>query len=47
MQTNSLITLRMYIGDRSATPYFIDTDTDLPTHYKECKFNIIDVGEVD
>ena len=46
MLTNSLQTVKMYIGDREATPYFVDEDTDLPSYYKECKFNIIDVGEV-
>lgn len=45
MLTNSPQTLRMYIGDREAEPYFID-DSDMPTHYINCKFNIIDVGEV-
>lgn len=46
MLTNSKQTLRMYVGDRTAKPYFVDTDTELPSYYTECKFNIIDVGEV-
>lgn len=45
MLTNTPQTLRMYVGDREATPYFIDGN-DMPTHYTQCKFNIIDVGEV-
>lgn len=46
MQTNSKKTLKMYVGDREAEPYFVDTDTELPSYYTKCKFNIIDVGEV-
>ena len=46
MVTNSMKTLKMYVGDRQAKPYFPDDNTELPSHYTECKFNIIDVGEV-
>lgn len=37
-------TLRMYPGDRTAEPYWVD-DSGLPTHYRNCRVNIIDVGE--
>ena len=37
-------TLKMYPGDRSAEPYWVDDDG-LPTHYRNCRVNIIDVGE--
>lgn len=46
MLTNTPQTLRMYVGDREAEPVFID-DGDMPTQYKNCKFNIIDVGEIE
>lgn len=46
MLTNTPQTLRMYVGDREAEPVFLD-DSDMPTQYKNCKFNIIDVGEVE
>ena len=37
-------TLKMYPGDRSAEPYWID-ENGKPTHYRNCKVNLIDVGE--
>lgn len=37
------ITLKMYPGDRSAKPYYVDEEG-LPTHYTNCKVNIIDTG---
>lgn len=43
--TNSWRTLRMYPGDRSGEPYWLDDETGLPTHYRNCKVNLIDVGE--
>lgn len=46
MVNNSWKTLKMYPGDRTATPYFLDEETGLPTMYTDCKVNIIDVGEV-
>lgn len=46
MLTNTPQTLRMYVGDREAEPVFLD-DSDMPTQYKNCKFNIIDVGEIE
>ena len=42
--TNKEKTLKMYCGDRSAEPYWVDKNGH-PTHYKDCKFNLIDVGE--
>lgn len=41
--TNSRKTIRMYPGDRSAEPYWVD-ENDKPTHYTNCKFNLIDTG---
>lgn len=43
MNTNDFITLKMYVGDRSAEPYWID-ENDRVTFYKNCKCNIIDLG---
>lgn len=37
-------TIKMYCGDRSAEPYWVDKNGK-PTHYRNCKFNLIDVGE--
>lgn len=37
-------TIKMYCGDRSAEPYWIDKNGK-PTHYRSCKANLIDVGE--
>jgi len=42
--SNSKKTIKMYCGDRSAEPYWVDADGN-PTHYRNCKFNLIDVGE--
>ena len=42
--SNSKKTLKMYCGDRSAEPYWVDGDGE-PTHYRNCKFNLIDCGE--
>lgn len=42
--SNSKKTVKMYCGDRSAEPYWVDADGN-PTHYRNCKFNLIDVGE--
>lgn len=38
-------TLKMYPGDRSGEPYWVGEEG-FPTHYRNCKVNIIDVGEV-
>ena len=45
MVTNRWTTRRMYPGDRTATPYFVNPDTLMPTGYINCKVNIIDCGE--
>lgn len=37
-------TLRMYCGDRTAEPYWV-TKNGTPTHYRNCKVNLIDTGE--
>lgn len=42
--TNELVTIRMYPGDRTAEPYYVD-DSGKPTHYRNCRFNLIDTGE--
>lgn len=42
--TNAPITLKMYPGDRTAEPYFVDEEGN-PTHYRNCKLNLIDTGE--
>lgn len=42
--TNGWKTLKMYPGDRTAEPYWVG-ENGLPTHYRNCKVNIIDVGE--
>ena len=46
MATGEWRTLKMYPGDRTATPFHIDPDTGLPLDYIDCRVNIIDVGEV-
>lgn len=42
--TNSPKTIKMYPGDRDAEPYWVDKNG-TPTHYTNCKFNLIDCGE--
>ena len=42
--SNTKKTIRMYPGDRSAEPYWV-TDSGTPTHYRNCKVNLIDCGE--
>lgn len=42
--TNAWETKRMYVGDRTAEPYWVDLATGKPTHYRNCKVNIIDTG---
>ncbi len=37
-------TIRMYCGDRSGEPYWVD-ENGTPTHYRNCKVNLIDTGE--
>lgn len=42
--TNAPKTIKMYCGDRSAEPYWVD-ENGTPTHYRNCKVNLIDCGE--
>lgn len=42
--SNKRKTIRMYCGDRTAEPYFVD-DSGKPTHYTNCKVNLIDTGD--
>lgn len=42
--TNEFVTIKMYPGDRTAEPYYVD-DSGKPTYYRNCRFNLIDVGE--
>lgn len=37
-------TVKMYCGDRSAEPYWVDANGN-PTYYRNCKVNFIDTGE--
>lgn len=42
--TMQKITIKMYPGDRTAEPYWIDADGN-PITYQNCKVNLIDCGE--
>jgi hypothetical protein len=42
--SNSRRTLKMYCGDRTAQPYWADSNGN-PTWYRSCKVNLIDCGE--
>ena len=42
--TNGRKTIKMYCGDRTGEPYWVDGDGK-PTHYRDCKVNLIDCGE--
>lgn len=42
-RTRNRRTLKVYWGDASAEPYWVDNNGN-PTHYVNCKCNIIDVG---
>ena len=42
--TNAEKTIKMYPGDRTGEPYWVDANGK-PTHYRNCKFNVIDTGE--
>ena len=41
--TNSRRTVRMYCSNRSAEAYWV-TENGTPTHYRNCKVNLIDTG---
>lgn len=40
---NGFRTIKMYCGDRHAEPYYVDR-YGKPTHYQNCKVNLIDTG---
>lgn len=40
---NTMRTIRMYCGDRTGYPYWVD-GSGRPTHYRDCKVNLIDMG---
>lgn len=46
MVHNRFMTIRMYPGNRTATPIVFDDDG-LPTMYQDCKVNLIDCGVID
>lgn len=41
--SNGRKTVKMYPGDRSGEPYWVD-DSGHPLYYTNCKFNLVDVG---
>ena len=45
MQLNAFTTKKMYVGDRSAQPFLMDSETGKPKYYLDCEANIIGVGE--
>lgn len=45
MVSQSVVTKKYYVGDRSAMPFIVDDATGVPTYYIECQANIIGVGE--
>lgn len=42
--SNGRKTIKMYCGDRTGEPYFVNKNGE-PTHYRNCKVNLIDTGE--
>lgn len=46
MVNNQFLTIRMYPGNRTATPIEFDEDG-LPTKYKNCKVNLVDCGVIE
>lgn len=46
MVRNQFITIRMYPGNRTATPIEFD-ESGLPTKYRDCKVNITDCGVIE
>lgn len=46
MVNNQFVTLRMYPGNRTATPIAFDKNG-LPTMYQDCKVNLIDCGVIE
>ena len=45
MTTNTFKTKKMYVGDRTAQPFLMDSDSGIPKYYLNCEANIIGVGE--
>lgn len=45
MVSNDWVARTFYVGDRSAKPFMVDPETNKPKYYRDCKANIIDVGE--
>lgn len=45
MAKNTFQTKTMYVGDRSAMPFKMDSTTGKPLYYLECQANIIGIGE--
>lgn len=45
METNSFVTKKFYVGDRSAMPFIVDAESGIPTYYIDCQANIIGIGE--
>ena len=45
MVNNTWTTRKMYPGDRTAEPFHLDLNTQLPIDYINCKVNLIDCGE--
>lgn len=45
MVNNTWTTRKMYPGDRTAEPFRLDPETQLPIDYINCKVNLIDCGE--
>lgn len=43
--TNKMIKIKMYCGDRSAEPYWLDSSNTKPTYYTNCKVNLVDTGK--
>ena len=43
MVANKKITRKMYVNDRTATPYAVDEDGNV-TVWKDCSLNLIDTG---
>ena len=46
MVNNQMMTIRVYPGNRTATPVAFDQD-ELPIIYQDCKVNIIDCGVIE
>lgn len=46
MMANDWVTRVFYVGDRTARPYMVDSDTGRPRFWLDCQANVIDTGEV-